>query len=153
MAKEFPPSDVLGTLNLFDGLTPVVAPDGHHVFYKKGTASPLSARSLDGDITNNPEESLVTGCVWCLGSFRPRVASITSRATIRRTPWRFATSSLLHAGRSIWVRHRSAPNSDGLSGRPASRLFHGAARQRRVDARHLPLGGTVTQRPPVVKAA
>ena len=63
MAKEFPPSDVLGTLNLFDGLTPVVAPDGHHVFYKKGTASPLFARSLDGDITNNPEESLVTGCV------------------------------------------------------------------------------------------
>jgi hypothetical protein len=61
VAKEFPPSDVLGTLNLFDGLTPVVAPDGHHVFYKKGTASPLFARSLDGDITNNPEESLVDG--------------------------------------------------------------------------------------------
>lgn len=67
MAKEFPPSDVLGTLNLFDGLTPVVAPDGHHVFYKKGTASPLFARSLDGDITNNPEESLVTGCVMVFG--------------------------------------------------------------------------------------
>jgi hypothetical protein len=37
------------------------------VFYKKGTASPLFARSLDGDITNNPEESLVTGCVMVFG--------------------------------------------------------------------------------------
>ena len=77
MAKEFPPSDVLGTLNLFDGLTPVVAPDGHHVFYKKGTASPLFARSLDGDITNNPEESLVTGCVNRLPQGR-QVRSVTS---------------------------------------------------------------------------
>jgi serine/threonine protein kinase len=53
---------------LFDGATPVVAPDGHRVFYRKGLgASALFARSLDGDIARNPEEQLVPGCVLPFG--------------------------------------------------------------------------------------
>jgi hypothetical protein len=54
--------------DLFDGATPVVAPDGHRVFYRKGVrASSLFARSLEGDITRNPEEQLVPGCVMPFG--------------------------------------------------------------------------------------
>ena len=50
--------------DLFDGATPVVAPDGHRVFYRKGLGvSPLFVRSLDGDIATNAEEQLVPGCV------------------------------------------------------------------------------------------
>jgi hypothetical protein len=153
VAKEFPPSDFPGTLNLFDGLTPVVAPDGHHVFYKKGTASPLFARSLDGDITNNPDESLVTGCVMVFEIVPTArgiyyVACHDQANPLALRYFEFASRRSFDLGPPPL-----GTNSDGLSGRPASRLFHGAARQRRVDARHLPLGGTVTQRPPVVKAA
>jgi Tol biopolymer transport system component len=54
--------------DLFDGATPVVAPDGHRVFYTKGLGvSPLFARSLDGDVVRNPEEQLVPGCVMRWG--------------------------------------------------------------------------------------
>ena len=54
--------------DLFDGATPVVAPDGHRVFYRKGLGvSSLFARSLDGDIARNPEEQLVPGCVMTFG--------------------------------------------------------------------------------------
>ena len=54
--------------DLFDGATPVVAPDGRRVFYRKGLGvSPLFARSLDGDIAGNPEELLVPGCVMVFG--------------------------------------------------------------------------------------
>jgi serine/threonine protein kinase len=54
--------------DLFDGATPVVSVDGHRVFYKKGlAASPLFARSLDGDIASNPEEQLAPGCVMVFG--------------------------------------------------------------------------------------
>jgi Tol biopolymer transport system component len=46
--------------DLFDGATPVVAPDGRRVFYRKGLGvSPLFSRSLDGDIANNPDEQIV----------------------------------------------------------------------------------------------
>jgi dipeptidyl aminopeptidase/acylaminoacyl peptidase len=54
--------------DLFDGATPVVAPDGRRVFYRKGLrVSPLFSRSLDGDIANNPEEPIVPGCVMAFG--------------------------------------------------------------------------------------
>ncbi len=54
--------------DLFDGATPVVAPDGRRVFYRKGLGvSSLFARSLDGDIVRNAEEQLVPGCVMPFG--------------------------------------------------------------------------------------
>jgi len=54
--------------DLFDGSTPVVAPDGRRVFYRKGLGvATLFWRSLDGDIANNPEEQIVPGCVMPFG--------------------------------------------------------------------------------------
>jgi hypothetical protein len=54
--------------DLFDGGTPVVAPDVHRVFYRKGLGvSPLFTRSPDEDIANNPEEQIVPGCVMRFG--------------------------------------------------------------------------------------
>jgi len=54
--------------DLFDGSTPVVAPDGRRVFYRRGLGvSALYARSLDGDIASNPEELAVPGCVMTFG--------------------------------------------------------------------------------------
>ena len=54
--------------DLFDGATPVVAPDGRRVFYRKGLGvQSLFARSLDGDIVRNAEEQLVPGCVMTFG--------------------------------------------------------------------------------------
>ena len=50
--------------DLFDGATPVVAPDGRRVFYRKGLGvSSLFARSLNGEIARNAEEQLVPECV------------------------------------------------------------------------------------------
>jgi Tol biopolymer transport system component len=54
--------------DLFDGATPVVAPDGRRVFYRKGLGvSPLFARSLDGDVASNAEEQVVPDCVMTFG--------------------------------------------------------------------------------------
>jgi Tol biopolymer transport system component len=50
--------------DLFEGAIPQASLDGHRIFYRKGlAASPLFARSLDGDIQSNPEEQLVPDCV------------------------------------------------------------------------------------------
>ena len=54
--------------DLFDGFSPVVAPDGRRVFYRKVPGvSPLFARSLVGDIASNPEEQIVPVCVMQFG--------------------------------------------------------------------------------------
>jgi Tol biopolymer transport system component len=53
--------------DLFEGSSPVVSADGRRVFYKKGLASPLFVRSLDGNIASNPEELLIPECVMEFG--------------------------------------------------------------------------------------
>jgi hypothetical protein len=54
--------------DLFEGSSPVVSADGLRVFYKKGLpASPLFARSLQGNVMNNPEELLIPECVMVFG--------------------------------------------------------------------------------------
>jgi Tol biopolymer transport system component/predicted Ser/Thr protein kinase len=54
--------------DLFDGATPVVAADGRRVFYRKGLGtSPLFARSLEGDVSGNPEEQVISECVMPWG--------------------------------------------------------------------------------------
>jgi hypothetical protein len=54
--------------DLFEGATPVVAPDGRRIFFKKGMGpSALFARSLDGEIKNNLDEEVVQGCVMMFG--------------------------------------------------------------------------------------
>jgi dipeptidyl aminopeptidase/acylaminoacyl peptidase len=54
--------------DLFDGATAVVARDGRRIFYRKGLgASPLFARSLEGDIASNLEEQVVPECVMVFG--------------------------------------------------------------------------------------
>jgi Tol biopolymer transport system component len=55
--------------DLFEGATPVVAPDGRRIYYRKGLEGPsaLFARSIDGDNVSNHEDEVVSGCVMMFG--------------------------------------------------------------------------------------
>lgn len=126
--------------DLFDGATPVVAPDGHRVFYRKGLGvSPLFVRSLDGDIATNAEEQLVPGCVMTFGIV-PTSRGVHYVACDEHLRTRYA--QLLRVFFSPVVQSRSraawhATDPDRVTRRPASGLSHSAARQWRTDARHL----------------
>jgi serine/threonine protein kinase len=53
--------------DLFDGTTPVVSLDGRRIFYKTSAGSGLFVRSLEGNISTNVSEPIVSECTMPFG--------------------------------------------------------------------------------------
>ena len=139
--------------DLFDGATPVVAPDGHRVFYRKGLGvSSLFARSLDGDIVRNTEEQLVPGCVMPFGIVPTSrgiyyVACDEQQQPVTLRYFEFSSRRSFGLGPApLGTQPILTVSPDGR------RLVYSdiAARQRRTDARHLSSHRTLTAEASVI---